>query len=80
MGAQRGDAGADRDLGSRSRTARQKVQYGRYRPAVMDDCLARPSKTGMRAKNIVQRAVQLNLKVLGVVVFLTIGSYSMTKL
>ena len=31
--SRRGDAGADRDLGNRSRSARMQVQDGRWRPA-----------------------------------------------
>ena len=55
--------GDDRDMGSRSRAARQRVQYRRWRPAGMDTCLARRSKTGIRVENWVQRAVQISLRV-----------------
>ena len=42
---------------------RQKVQDGQWRPAVIDACLARQSKNGMRMENRVQRAVQLSQRV-----------------
>ena len=42
-----GAAGADRDLGNRSRAVRQIAQDGRWRPAVMDACLVERSKTVM---------------------------------
>ena len=56
-------AGDDRELGIRARAARHRVQYGWWRLAGMDYCLARWSKTGMRVENRVQRAVQLSIRV-----------------
>ena len=41
----------------------QHVQDGWWRPAGMDACLVRRSKTGMRVEIWVQRAVQLSLRV-----------------
>ena len=62
-GPRRRDAGDDRDMGSRLRAARQRVQKWWWRPAGMDTFLARRSKTGMRVENRVQRAVRLSLRV-----------------
>ena len=56
-------AGADRNLGSRLWVTRQRLQDGRWRPAGMDACLDRRSKTGMRVENKVRRAVQISLRV-----------------
>ena len=47
----RGAAREDRDLGRRSRAARQRIQDRRWRPAGMDVCLDSRSKTGMRVEN-----------------------------
>ena len=63
MGSQCRDAGANMYLGSRSRAARQRVQDGQWRPAEMDACLARRSKTGMRVKNQVRRVVNISIRV-----------------
>ena len=63
MGSQCGAAGADRYLRSRLGAARQRVQYGRWMPAVMDACLARWSKTGTSMGNWVKRAVQISQRV-----------------
>ena len=58
-----GATGADRDMGSRSRAARQRLYDRRWRPAGLGACLARRSKTGIRVENWVQRAVQISLRV-----------------
>ena len=61
--SRRGDAGADRDLGIRSREARQRVKEGWRRLVGMDACLVRRPKTGMRVENWLRRAVQISLRV-----------------
>ena len=63
MGSRSVDAGEDKDLGSRSRAARQRVQYGQCRPAGMYACLVRRPKTGIRVENRVRRAVQISIRV-----------------
>ena len=63
MGLWHGATGDDRDMGSTSRAARQRLYDRRWRPAGMDTCLARRSKTGIRVGNWVQRAVQISLRV-----------------
>ena len=63
-GLQCGDAGVNRDLGSRSREAIQRVQDGRWRRSGMDASLARRSKTRTRMENWVQIAVQLGQRML----------------
>ena len=62
-GSRRGDAGADRYLGSSSRATRQQVQDRRWRLAGIDAYLAWRSKTGMRVGNWVRREVHLSIRV-----------------
>ena len=45
-----GNVGANREMGSRSRAARQRVQDRRWKPAGMDACFVRRAKTGIRVK------------------------------
>ena len=63
MESWRGAAGANSDLGIRLRAAIQRVQDRQWRPAGTDTCLARCSKTRMRAEKWVQIAVHLSLPV-----------------
>ena len=58
-----GDAGADRDPGIRSRSARQQEQDGRWRPVETDTCLSRRYNNGMRVESRVRRVVHISLRV-----------------
>ena len=60
-----GDAGADRDLGSTSRAARQKVQDGRWRPAGWKLLWSGGPRQKQGCKIVCKRAVQLRLRVAG---------------
>ena len=56
-GRQRGAAGADRDLKSRSRVARQRLHDRGWRPEGVDAFLSRWSKTRMRLESWVKIVV-----------------------
>ena len=63
-GSRREAAGADRDLGSRSRAARQRAQRRWWRPVGVDPCPGgQVVQDRKRGENRVQRAVQLRLMV-----------------